>query len=94
MRGNVEGAQLCLAQTKGLWKGFLALGSDSRESNLKTRTMVPQPVLTTPDRRAIQFLFAREIPQLKSSTRAIASAQATLPSIDEPTKSCARSALG
>ena len=26
-RGNAEGARLCLAQTKGLWRGFLAGGS-------------------------------------------------------------------
>jgi len=26
-RGNAEGARLCLAQTKGLWRGFLAAGT-------------------------------------------------------------------
>ena len=94
LRGNVEGAQLCLAQTKGLMEGFLAVGSNPAKPPLETRAIVHHQLLTAPHHQPIQFAYGRDPRLLKGLTRARVSGMANSHSSDKPGESCARSALG
>lgn len=54
LRGNQEGAELCVAQTKGLWKGFLAPRHERIGEAAAPHVMKPRDVAREP--QVIQFV--------------------------------------
>jgi glycosyltransferase involved in cell wall biosynthesis len=82
LRGNVEGAQLCLAQTRGLWRGFLAADATSPASSVDAPATVHQQLPTTFD-HPIEFSRARDAQHLKSSAWTAGGVPASLLSNEE-----------
>ncbi|MGC1462556.1 MAG: glycosyltransferase [Terracidiphilus sp.] len=94
LRGDVKGAQLCLAQTRGLWDGFLSADSSPSASSLESPAILHHPMHPASDHQPIQFAHARDAQLLKNPVRAVVSGPAGLRSNDELAKSPARSTLG
>lgn len=59
LRGNAEGARLCMAQTKGLWKGFRAGQSARAASSPELHTALLHQLPAASDRHPIQFTHTR-----------------------------------
>jgi hypothetical protein len=93
LRGKLEGAQLCLAQTRGLLEGFLATDSNPIESALETHAIQHHQIFTAPDRQPIQFSYPRNTSHPGISARAIIGGPASLSANDKPTESYAGSEL-
>jgi hypothetical protein len=90
LRGQVESATLCLAQTRGLWQGFLATDSVHSASPVETPF---HKMPAAPDRQPILFTQVSEVQQQMGSARTATIVPATPRTCDELAESHARSSL-
>ena len=94
LRGNLEGAQLCLAQTKGLWKGFLNVDSRPFATPLDAHILLRYQVHAIPAPKPNRLSNTRDAQGMGSQVPAAAGALASIHSNDDLAKSQARSSLG
>lgn len=90
LRGNTEAARLCLAQTRGLWNGFLA--SNNVQPAPSGETALHQMPAAS-DRQPILFTQIRDAQQPKTPARAVTIESAASRTCGELAESHARSSL-
>jgi hypothetical protein len=93
LRGNVEAAQLCLAQTRGLWKGFRAVEFNRPASSTEPRTAMLHQMSNAHDRQPIPLFPVRDMQHLGSPARQDASEATNRLPADKLAESHVRSSL-
>jgi hypothetical protein len=94
LRGNLEGARLCLAQTKGLWSGFLAPAFPPAATPPGPGGIPLRGFFSPSDHQLIQFPHSRDAQRLEPPAQAVFSGATNPDSSDQLAKNPVRSSLG
>ena len=94
LRGNLEGARLCLHQTQGLWNGFLTASSHASLASFGSHSLLRYQTPAIPVPKTDLPSQARDAQHLRSLEQAPISVPASIPSTSGLTNSHAGGSLG
>lgn len=93
-RGRFDGTRLCLAQTKGLWKGFLVPDSTPAATSPDAGRLRRIGIYGPGDHQLIQFPHPGDAQRLQFAANAILDTTASTHSGEQPAQSHVRSTVG